>query len=72
MVIGQMKVFPTSLFLPASTLTTAIASDMGGAMEGGEYSAALWTMALTLFLLSFLFIFLIHRLNRASDLKGGK
>ncbi|WP_427114009.1 phosphate ABC transporter permease subunit PstC [Megasphaera sueciensis] len=70
MVIGQMKVFPTSLFLPASTLTTAIASDMGGAMEGGEYSAALWTMALLLFLLSFLFIFVIHRINRASQLKG--
>ena len=72
MVIGQMKVFPTSLFLPASTLTTAISADMGGAMEGGEYSAALWTMALILFLLSFLFIFLIHQLNAASSLKGGK
>lgn len=70
MVIGQMKVFPTSLFLPASTLTTAIASDMGGAMEGGEYSAALWTMALALFLLSFLFIYMIHRLNEAADVKG--
>jgi phosphate transport system permease protein len=70
MVIGQMKVFPTSLFLPASTLTTAIASDMGGAMEGGEYSAALWTMALVLFLLSFLFIYSIHRLTEAAALKG--
>lgn len=70
MVIGQMKVFPTSLFMPASTLTTAIASDMGGAMEGGEYSAALWTMALLLFLLSFLFIYMIHRINNAAQLKG--
>lgn len=70
MVIGQMKVFPTSLFKPASTLTTAIASDMGGAMEGGEYSAALWTIALILFLLSFLFIYMIHRLNDMSELKG--
>lgn len=70
MVIGQMKVFPTSLFLPASTLTTAISADMGGAMEGGEYNAALWTMALLLFLLSFLFIFCIHQLNAAGELKG--
>ncbi|KMO87046.1 phosphate ABC transporter permease [Megasphaera cerevisiae DSM 20462] len=70
MVIGQMKEFPTSLFLPASTLTTAISADMGGAMEGGEYSAALWTMALLLFVLSFLFIFLIHQLNSATNLKG--
>ena len=66
-----MKVFPTSLFLPASTLTTAISADMG-AMEGGEYNAALWTMALVLFLLSFLFIFIIHQINAASELKGGR
>ena len=71
MVIGQMKVFPTSLFLPASTMTTAISADMGGAMEGGEYSAALWTLALLLFCLSFLFIFLIHQLNAAFSIKGG-
>lgn len=70
MVIGQMKVFPTSLLLPASTLTTAIASDMGGAMEGGEYNAALWTMALILFILSFIFIYMIHRLNEMNQLKG--
>lgn len=64
MVIGQMKVFPTSLLKPASTLTTIIASDMGGAMEGGEYSAALWSMGLLLFLISFVFIYLIHQLGR--------
>jgi len=63
MVIGQMKVFPTSLLKPASTLTTIIASDMGGAMEGGEYSAALWSMGLILFLISFVFIYLIHHLG---------
>jgi phosphate transport system permease protein len=72
MVIGQMKVFPKSLFLPASTLTTAISADMGGAMEGGEYSAALWTMALLLFILSFIFIFIIHTMNDMFTLKGDK
>jgi phosphate transport system permease protein len=36
---------------------------MGGAMDGGEYSAALWTMALILFIISFIFIYLIHRLG---------
>ena len=72
MVIGQMKIFPTSLFMPASTLTTAISADMGGAMEGGEYNAALWSMALVLFILSFAFIFLIHHINEVSSLKGGR
>ena len=63
MVIGQMKRFPTSLFMPASTMTTVIANDMGGAMEGGEYNAALWTLALLLFLMSFVLIFIIHHTN---------
>ena len=64
MVIGQMKRFPSSLFLPASTMTTVLANDMGGAMEGGEYSAALWTLALLLFGISFALIFTIHHFGR--------
>ena len=64
MVIGQMKRFPTSLFLPASTMTTVIANDMGGAMEGGEYSAALWTLGLLLFVISFILIFIIHTFGK--------
>lgn len=63
MVIGKMKIFPTSLLAPAVNLTTAIASDMGGAMAGGEFYAALWSMALLLFLLSFSFIVIIHSLS---------
>lgn len=68
MVIGKMRAFPTSLLSPTTNLTSAIASDMGGAAEGGEYNIALWTMALLLFLISILFIFLVHIINR----KGGK
>ena len=68
MVIGKMKAFPEGLLSPTSTLTAAIASDMGGASEGGEYSAALWSMALLLLLISYLFIFLVRRLS----VKGAK
>ncbi len=68
MVIGKMRAFPTSLLSPTTNLTSAIASDMGGAAEGGEYNIALWTMALLLFLISILFIFLVHIINH----KGGK
>ncbi len=60
MVIGQMKAFPKTIFSPTANLTATIAADMGGAAEGGEYNTALWTMALLLFLLSLLFIFLVH------------
>lgn len=67
MVIGKMKAFPKSLLSPTSNLTTAIASDMGGAMEGGEYNAALWSMALLLFILSLLFILIIHYIQHRKE-----
>ena len=60
MVIGKMKSFPKSILDPTNSLTAAIASDMGGAMDGGELNAALWTMALLLFIISLLFILVIH------------
>lgn len=63
MVIGKMKAFPESILSPTTNLTSAIASDMGGAMEGGEYNMALWSMALLLFIVSALFIFLIHYIS---------
>ncbi|MEI3187455.1 MAG: ABC transporter permease subunit [Lachnospiraceae bacterium] len=60
MVIGQTTALPTSIFSTTKTLTTEVAAQMGNAMEGGELKSALWTMALLLFLISLLFIFLIH------------
>ena len=47
-------------------MTTVIANDMGGAMEGGEYSAALWTLGLLLFVISFILIFIIHHFGKRS------
>ncbi len=67
MVIGKTRAFPSSILSPTNSLTTAIASDMGGAMDGGEYNIALWTMALLLFLISLLFIFIIHKVSRSGS-----
>lgn len=67
MVIGKTKAFPTSLLSPTNTLTAAIASDMGGASEGGEYNTALWTMALFLLLVSYLLIFLMRRITAKEE-----
>lgn len=36
---------------------------MGGAMDGGEFNAALWSMALLLFIISLVFILIIHALS---------
>ena len=41
-------------------------------MEGGELKTALWTMALLLFLMSLLFIFLIHFFSGKNPEKAGE
>lgn len=64
MVIGQTIALPKSIFSTSKTLTTEIAAQMGNAMEGGEMKAALWTMALLLFLISLLFITIIHKFSK--------
>lgn len=72
MVIGQTTALPTGIFSSTKTLTTEIASQMGNAMEGGETKTALWTMALLLFLISLLFIFLIHFFSNRNPEKAGE
>ncbi len=64
MVIGKTRAFAADLLSPTNNLTAAIAADMGNSSNGGEQNLALWTMALLLFLISMLFIFLIHLLSR--------
>ena len=64
MVIGKTRAFASSLLSPTNNLTAAIAADMGNSSNGGEQNLALWTMALLLFLISMLFIFLIHLISR--------
>ena len=68
MVIGKTRAFPSGILSPTTNLTSAIAADMGGAMEGGEYNTALWTMALLLFLISLLFISIVHLISKKGDL----
>lgn len=63
MVIGKRRAFPENILSPTNNLTASIASDMGGAAEGGEYNTALWTMALLLLLISFLFILLVRKIS---------
>lgn len=64
MVIGKMQKFPTSIFAPTTNLTSEIATGMGNTVPGSEYYDALWTMALLLLIISFLFIILIRVIGR--------
>ncbi len=69
MVIGKTRAFPTSLLSPTNNLTAAIASDMGNTASGGEHNLALWTMALLLFIISLICIFLIHSISGKGEAK---
>lgn len=72
MVIGKTRAFPKNILSPTNNLTAAIASDMGNSASGGEQNMALWTMALLLFLISMLFILLIHTISAKGKLKNGR
>lgn len=72
MVIGKTRAFPKGLLWPTNNLTAAIAADMGNSANGGEQNLALWTMALLLFVISMLFIFLIHTISRKGNQNHAK
>ena len=72
MVIGKTRAFPKDILSPTNNLTAAIASDMGNFASGGEQNLALWTMALLLFLISMLFILLIHIISAKGKQKNGR
>ncbi|MGQ9825861.1 MAG: phosphate ABC transporter permease subunit PstC [Desulfotomaculales bacterium] len=64
MVIGNVRKIPGSVLDPAITLTSAITMDMGYTVMGSLWNNALWSMALVLLAMSFLFIFLIRLAGR--------
>jgi phosphate transport system permease protein len=64
MVIGGRLAFPKGLLSQTSTLTTQIASGMGSAADGTQWTDSLWSMALVLFVISFIFIAVIRVIGR--------
>ncbi len=67
MVLGKTRAFPKSILYPTNNLTGAIASDMGNTASGGEHNLALWSMALLLFLISMVFILIIHAIANRKE-----
>ncbi len=68
MVIGNVKTLPTSILDPITTLTSILTLEMTNTVPGTAYNNALWSMALILLLMSFVFILLIRILGRGSKL----
>lgn len=68
MVIGNAPFIPRSLFESASTLTSVITLGMGNTTMGSPHNNSLWTMALVLMLMTFVFVFLVRLLERRNKI----
>lgn len=68
MVIGNAPFVPKSLFESASTLTSVITLGMGNTTMGSTHNNALWSMALVLMLMTFVFVFLVRMLERRNKI----
>ncbi|RXZ81156.1 phosphate ABC transporter permease subunit PstC [Paenibacillaceae bacterium] len=64
MVIGNAPHIPSSLFESTSTLTSVITLSMGNTVMGSPHNNALWSLALILMLMTFLFVFVVRWLER--------
>ncbi|WP_032122783.1 phosphate ABC transporter permease subunit PstC [Clostridium amazonitimonense] len=69
MVIGNALRYPTNLLKPSSTLTGAITMDMGNTVMGTEWNNALWSMALLLMIISFVFILIIRLIGKRGEMR---
>ncbi|MCM3129267.1 MULTISPECIES: phosphate ABC transporter permease subunit PstC [unclassified Paenibacillus] len=67
MVIGNAPFVPTSLLESASTLTSVITLSMGNTAMGSVHNNALWSMALVLLIMTFLFVLLVRLLERRNQ-----
>ncbi|KNY27662.1 phosphate ABC transporter permease subunit PstC [Pseudobacteroides cellulosolvens] len=63
MVIGNNILLPKSIFDRANTMTSVITMEMGNAVTGTLEANALWSLALLLLIISFLFIVIIHKIG---------
>ncbi|OKP77544.1 phosphate ABC transporter permease subunit PstC [Paenibacillus helianthi] len=68
MVIGNAPFVPRSLFESASTLTSVITLSMGNTTMGSPQNNALWSMALVLMLMTFVFVLLVRMLERRNKI----
>ena len=71
MVIGNAAQIPSSLFTPASTLTSVLTMGMGNEAMGTVYNDVLWSLALLLMAMSLVFILIIHLIERKGARKHG-
>lgn len=67
MVIGNAIKNPDSLLSSVSTLTSRITMDMSNTASGSAWNDALWSLALILLIISFLFIVIVRFIEKRSE-----
>lgn len=68
MVIGNALSLPSGLYSPTTTLTGILAMDMTTTISGTAWNNVLWTLAMVLLMMSFVFILIIRIIGN----RGGK
>ena len=68
MVIGNAPHVPKSLFESASTLTSVITLNMSNTVMGTVQNNALWSMALILLFMTFIFVLVVRLLERRASI----
>lgn len=72
MVIGNVRMVPSSVLSPAVTLTSGIAMDMGNTINGSLWNNGLWTMAMILLLMSLCFTLAVKLIAQRGSSKVGE
>lgn len=67
MVIGNSINLAKGLLNTTSTLTSVLTMDMANTVGGTEWNNALWSMALLLLIISFIFILIIRRIDKRGE-----
>lgn len=69
MVIGNSIKFAKNLLSPTATLTSILTMDMGNTVSGTAWNDALWSLALLLLIISFIFILAIRSIGKRGEIK---
>ncbi|HDR7279487.1 TPA: phosphate ABC transporter permease subunit PstC [Bacillus paranthracis] len=67
MVIGNTVKLPEGIYSPTATLTGILTMDMTNTLNGTAWNNALWTLAMILLVISFLFILVIRAIGQRGE-----
>lgn len=67
MVIGNTLKLPSSLLKSTTTLTSVLTMDMANTAFGSAWNDALWSLALILLIISFIFIVIVRKIGNRGE-----